>query len=221
MIIFVESVYLCLIFLDFLFISVCKSVVMWSADTCDGMVWFHGSVRCKICVRLTPYFSVVLVVHILMGNDTNSWRMSIGLFYTKAYGCITGHKTGKLVFSFLTVMTLLQSFGINTFLFLKSLLPFLSYLNLLMVISLLITLAGDVESNPGPSNAEHSVSLLHHSSRSIRNKIEYIIDNFLDFDILCFTETHLDNNILTDNLILDIKYDKPYRKDRTNHGGGI
>ena len=45
--------------------------------------------------------------------------------------------------------------------------------------------------------------------------------NLLDFDILCFTETHLDVNILSDSLILTDKFDALYRKDRSNHGGGL
>ena len=34
-------------------------------------------------------------------------------------------------------------------------------------------------------------------------------------------ETHLDVNILSDSLILTDKFDAPYRKDRSNHGGGL
>ena len=45
--------------------------------------------------------------------------------------------------------------------------------------------------------------------------------NFLDFDILCFSESHLDANITTESLIMSSKYDIPYRKDGTNHGGGL
>ena len=57
--------------------------------------------------------------------------------------------------------------------------------------------------------------------RSIRNKLEYIIDNFCDSDCLCFTETHLDNSIDNANICLTSDFSIPYRKDRTNHGGGI
>ncbi|MCG8095193.1 MAG: hypothetical protein JAZ17_16505 [Candidatus Thiodiazotropha endolucinida] len=47
------------------------------------------------------------------------------------------------------------------------------------------------------------------------------MDNFTDFDILCFTETHLDHNISNDALFLSDIFDEPYRKDRSNHGGGV
>ena len=89
------------------------------------------------------------------------------------------------------------------------------------LVCILVILVGDVETNPGPATAEQSVSLLHFNIRSIRNKLDYVKTNFLDFDILCFTETHSDSNILTDELLFSESYNCPYRKDRTNHGGGI
>lgn len=88
-------------------------------------------------------------------------------------------------------------------------------------IHLLLILSGDVETNPGPVELKHSLSVLHTNIRSIRNKLNYIKDEFLDYDILCFTETHLDANISTDESLLIHNYDSPYRKDRTNHGGGL
>ena len=75
--------------------------------------------------------------------------------------------------------------------------------------------------NPGPNTTEHSLSIIHSNIRSIRNKFDFITEYFLDFDILCFTETHLDVNILSDSLILTDKFDAPYRRDRSNHGGGL
>ena len=90
------------------------------------------------------------------------------------------------------------------------------------VVWLLLLVSGDIESNPGQVNLrEHSVSVLHCNIRSIRNKLDYIIDNFYDFECLCFTETHLDNNIANADICLTKDFSIPYRKDRTNHGGGI
>ena len=88
------------------------------------------------------------------------------------------------------------------------------------VILLLLLQAGDIETNPGPENV-HELSILHLNIRSIRNKLDFILDNFSDFNILCFTETHLDANVSTDMLPLSNCYSTPYRKDRTNHGGGV
>ena len=90
-----------------------------------------------------------------------------------------------------------------------------------IVLILLLLEAGDIERNPGHNTINNSLSILHCNIRSIRNKLDYITENLLDFDILCFSESHLDANISTDSLIMSSKYDIPYRKDRTNHGGGL
>ncbi len=63
-------------------------------------------------------------------------------------------------------------------------------------------------------------SVLHQNIRSIRNKMEYIRDNFLDFNMLCFTETHLSADISNDHLHLD-GFDQMFRKDLTAYSGGF
>ena len=70
-----------------------------------------------------------------------------------------------------------------------------------IVVFLLVILSGDVSENPGPGNSEASsqlpnaLSILHLNIRSIRYKLDYINENFIDFNVLCFTETHLDINV--------------------------
>ena len=79
----------------------------------------------------------------------------------------------------------------------------------------------DIETIPGPSTLNHGpLSILHSNIRSIRNKLDFVKDFFFDFNIICFTETHLDPNVLTDSIMFE-HFDSPYRKDRTNHGGGV
>ena len=90
-----------------------------------------------------------------------------------------------------------------------------------IVLLLLLLQSGDIETNPGSSTSNHgSLSILHSNIRSIRNKLDFIKDFFFDFNILCFTETHLDPNVLTESIMFE-HFDSPYRKDRTNHGGGV
>jgi len=63
-------------------------------------------------------------------------------------------------------------------------------LNILYLIycSILLILSGDIEKNPGPIlGHENCLSLLHQNIRGIRHKLDYIVDNFLDYDSLCFT----------------------------------
>lgn len=151
-----------------------------------------------------------------------TWRMSIGCFYNRVHGVRCLQKTTckfsfKLSFLFLFIRCIITHISaFNRYLFTS-----VNNIQTATVVCLLVILAGDVETNPGPATAEQSVSLLHFNIRSIRHKLDYVKTNFLDFDILCFTETHLDSNILTDELLLSENYNCPYRKDRTNHGSGI
>jgi len=92
---------------------------------------------------------------------------------------------------------------------------------MIFLIQLLLLLLGDIEMSPGPDHFQtDALSILHLKLRSIRNKIEFICDSFLDFDILCFTETHLDERVLDETIKLSNKFVSLYIKDRTNHGSG-
>ena len=81
----------------------------------------------------------------------------------------------------------------------------LSFLLHYLHLSLLLILSGDIETNPGPvhtdSSSSYSLSIIQLNIRSIRNKLKYISDYLSDFYIMCFTETHLDNDI-SDSQIL-------------------
>ena len=89
-----------------------------------------------------------------------------------------------------------------------------------IIMILLLLEAGDVERNPGP-NPDHTLSFLHLNIRSIRNKIDFLKDNFMDFEVLCFSETHLDITVSSESLGISDCYSNPYRKDRNSHGGGL
>ena len=97
-------------------------------------------------------------------------------------------------------------------------LNFFYNLQCFLVILLLLLQAGDTETNPGPENV-YELSILHLNIRSIRNKLDFILDIFSDFNILCFSENHLDDNVPPEMLFLSNRFSKPYRKDRTNHEG--
>ena len=86
---------------------------------------------------------------------------------------------------------------------------------------ILLLKAFDIELTPGPINSTSDLSILHLNTRSIRNKLEYIKDNLLDYNILFFSKTHLDKRITNDSQALSELFDVPYRKDRSNHGGGL
>lgn len=157
-----------------------------------------------------------------MGNSLAQWRMTVGVFYNRCQRSMMSSKVSinfsikfnlfHFVYKLLQIL-LLQAIAVKS--------KFLNEYFYFIWIHLLLILSGDVETNPGPVELKHSLSVLHTNIRSIRNKLNYIKDEFLDYDILCFTETHLDANISTDESLLIQNYDSPYRKDRTNHGGGL
>lgn len=68
--------------------------------------------------------------------------------------------------------------------------------------SLVLILSGDIEINPGPTY-ESVVDIIHLNVRRIRNKIDSLNAIVSDFDIACFTETHLDHNISNNDILLD------------------
>ena len=89
----------------------------------------------------------------------------------------------------------------------------------LLYLYLLIYLSNDLERNPGPGN--DFITIFQLNIRSLRNKVGYLSDLASEYDILCVTESHLDENVETSELFIDGFYPDPIRKDRTAHGGGI
>ena len=66
----------------------------------------------------------------------------------------------------------------------------------MLILVLLLLQSGDVEINPGPAAPYHgSLSILHSNIRSVRNMLDYIKEQFFDFNIICLTETHLDVSV--------------------------
>ena len=154
-----------------------------------------------------------------MGICLEQWRVAVGLFHRCKIG---GHHTFLLnINPIWFVRELLK----NVFLFFNMFCgkfhrlldaSILNYQFSIIMILLLLE-AGDVERNPGP-NPDHTLSFLHLNIRSIRNKIDFLKDNFTDFEVLCFSETHLDITVSSESLGISDCYSNPYRKDRNSHG---
>ena len=86
-------------------------------------------------------------------------------------------------------------------------------------IVILLLLCLDIHPNPG--QITDYVSIFHLNIRSLRNKIAYLCDIASDYDIVCVTESHLDDSISNDDIHIDGFYPNPFRLDRNAHGGGI
>ena len=87
------------------------------------------------------------------------------------------------------------------------------------IILLLILLSNDVELNPGPTK-EGELSIFLLNTRSMGHKLDYIESICNEADIICLTETHLDQNITNDGIFIEEYCKAPFRKDRNNSGGG-
>ena len=80
-------------------------------------------------------------------------------------------------------------------------------------------LGNDVAENPEPETKVGEVSVFHWNSRSIRHKLDHLQTISNDSSIICVTESHLDENILTTDIKLP-GYHEPFRNDRNSFGGG-
>ena len=80
----------------------------------------------------------------------------------------------------------------------------------------------DIHPNPGPNSTDTicSLDIMHLNARSIRNKIDFISNLSDSYQILCFSETHLDDSVDSSSLQID-GFDMPLRNDRSQHGGGV
>lgn len=89
------------------------------------------------------------------------------------------------------------------------------------VMFMLLFLSGDIETNPGPcTGTQYTLDIFHLNIRSIRNKLDGLLSLVSDFDVLCFTESHLNSSILDRDLFID-GFNTIFRKDRNSFGGGI
>jgi hypothetical protein len=61
----------------------------------------------------------------------------------------------------------------------------------------------------------------HLNARSVRNKLSYVEDIATESSIICVTESHLDTNIIDNDILIDGFSDKILRKDINCFGGGV
>ncbi len=122
-----------------------------------------------------------------MGNDLMSWRAAIGTFYAKVHPVVLRSITHINIL--LYIMGLIAEIR-NRYRFIlkynRSSILVASNINLIVFLTLLLLLSGDISENPGPDAGHGSLSVLHLNIRSIRNKISYIEDCLTDFDYIMF-----------------------------------
>ena len=119
---------------------------------------------------------------------------------------------------------------------------FVSNITTWLFIFLLCQCAGDIQPNQGPLsvasssgtsfssnistdvfthlNLNHNLSFVQYNVQSIVNKLDILQAELFEIDILSFTETWLNPDISTEDIMLQ-SYNTPERKDRPGdpHGG--
>ena len=93
--------------------------------------------------------------------------------------------------------------------------------------------SGDIHENPGPRSASSSstdsfvpangnLNIIHYNVQSFFNKRDISFGDLRNYDILSFTETWLNPNIVSTDLIF-LSFHIPFRRSRLNdaHGGII
>jgi exonuclease III len=61
---------------------------------------------------------------------------------------------------------------------------------------------------------------MHNNVYSLLPKLDLIEHEFLDYDVICISESHLDKSIDNDKIKLK-GFQNPVRLDRNRHGGGV
>ena len=126
-----------------------------------------------------------------MGNDIGMYRLSIGMFYIRAYSCLVTKLRvffGFGILKFMKVMLYLQNLicmFVQTCHF-----TFSTNIQFNLILLLLLILDNDIHQNPGPK--EYELSVFHLNARSVRNKLSYLEDIASEPSIICVTESHLD-----------------------------
>ena len=109
-----------------------------------------------------------------MGNDIGMYRLSIGMFYIRAYSSLVKKMRvffGFGILNFMKVMLYLQNL---ICMFAQTChFPFSTNIQFTLILLLLLILDNDIHQNPGPE--EYEFSVFHLNARSVRNKLSYLL----------------------------------------------
>lgn len=64
------------------------------------------------------------------------------------------------------------------------------------------------------------IRIAHNNVCSLYPKVDIVTAEMSNFDVICISETHLDNSIHNDSIVID-GFHPPLRKDRNRQGGGV
>ena len=152
-----------------------------------------------------------------MGSDITAHRMSIGMFYARAYSSLLKRYSIFFRFGiidFLSLVSFISNF--SRFIASNCYSPFTINIQFTLFLLLLLVF-GNVHPNPGPQDYE--LSIFHLNARSVRNKLSYVDDIASESSIICVTESHLDTNIIDNDILIDGFSDQILRCSRIHITG--
>lgn len=96
----------------------------------------------------------------------------------------------------------------------------------LFIVFYLLLICCDIHPNPGPDTSKYemcNLQIVNLNVNSLRFKTDLLQAELGDYDIICVTETKLNNNISNDDISIEnFQNPQPFRKDRlTDNGGGV
>ena len=109
---------------------------------------------------------------------------------------------------------------------LNSLCQFSNIIYFVHVAFAVLLLCNDIHQNPGPDTSRYescNLSIVHLNVNSVRHKTDLINTELGNHDIICITESKLDNSVSSDDISIEnFLNPAPFRRDRAyDRGGGI
>ena len=101
---------------------------------------------------------------------------------------------------------------------------YFSIYDVIVWMSMILLLSGDIEVNPGPQTNQHSIpnisksistniSIVHYNVQSFLPKKDIIYTELQQFDVIAISETWLSNTVNNEDIIFK-NYHEPFRRDR-------
>lgn len=145
----------------------------------------------------------------MTGNTIVQYRAAIGIYYCNSRGVLKVEVLTlfNVIYLFLFFLMFCKK-GLKHLNIKKTLVENITYLHFwFQVLYLIHMISGDIELNPSATEGQiHTLDIFHLNIRSIRHKIQSLETFVWDFDILCFTETHLDSNVSDNDILLSGYY---------------
>ena len=82
----------------------------------------------------------------------------------------------------------------------------------------LLMLCGDIHPNPGPTNNDATLSIVHNNICSLRGKADLVYAELNNFDIITISETWLYDEFEVDKILMP-GYSHPIRQDKSDNSG--